>query len=166
MDSHPPAEALTDTASTERGTPGSPPPPAPPRPPAQSQEIELFHPGSTSFGDYAPSLSPAPTGPGAGPGMAKAYLLPRESPMHVPPHVALSRIDDDVEHLKTQIRILSERNFIKDKGKKFEGSYTRICFIMVITYATISIYMSLIGVPNPLLNAIGRQHCHYCYYYL
>ena len=36
-------------------------------------------------------------------GVTKAYLLPKESPMHVPPHVAMSRIDDDVEHLKTQI---------------------------------------------------------------
>ncbi|CAM9374049.1 unnamed protein product, partial [Ectocarpus fasciculatus] len=66
----------------------------------------------------------------------------------------MARIDDDVEHLKNQIRILRERNFIKDKGKKFEGSYTRISFIMIITYATISTYMYLIGVKDPLLNAI------------
>lgn len=87
-------------------------------------------------------------------GLTKPYLLPKESPLHVPPHVALARIDDDMEVLKNQIRILKERNFIKDRGKKFEGSYTRIGFIMIITYATISIYMSLIGVKDPLLNAI------------
>ena len=84
-------------------------------------------------------------------GVTKPYLLPKESPLHIPPHVVMARIDDDVEHLKTQIRILQERNFIKDKGKKFEGSYTRVSFIMLITYGTISAYMYLIGVQDPLL---------------
>mmetsp|Transcript_3931 Transcript_3931/g.6164 ORF Transcript_3931/g.6164 Transcript_3931/m.6164 type:complete len:176 (+) Transcript_3931:126-653(+) len=84
----------------------------------------------------------------------KPYLLPKESPMHVPPHVVLSRIDDDVERLKKEIRQLRRRNYDKDKGKEFEGSYTRVGFIMVITYITLSGYMYLIGVQDPLLNAI------------
>lgn len=64
-------------------------------------------------------------------GVEKAYLLPRENPLHVPPHVVLSRIDDEVARLKKEVKQLRFRNYEKDKGKKFEGSYTRIFFIMV-----------------------------------
>lgn len=110
---------------------------------------------ATINADAAIRVSTADAGCGNIPtGVSKPYLLPKESPMHVPPHVAMARIDDDVERLKIQIRFLQERNFIKDKGKKFEGSYTRVSFIMLITYATISAYMYLIGVKDPLLNAI------------
>jgi hypothetical protein len=84
----------------------------------------------------------------------KPYLLPSNHIQHIPPHVVLSRIDDEVEEMKKQIRDLRYRNYTKDKGKKFEGSYTRVGFIMIITYITLSWYMYLIGVGAPFLNAI------------
>ena len=62
----------------------------------------------------------------------KAYLLPKENPLHIPPHVVLSRLDDEVASLRKEIKQLRFRNYEKDKGKKFEGSYTRIFFIMVM----------------------------------
>ena len=43
---------------------------------------------------------------------------------------------------------------MKDTGKKFEGSYTRIIVIMFLTYCTLCTYMYLIKVPDPFLNAI------------
>lgn len=46
------------------------------------------------------------------------------------------------------------RNYTKDTGKKFEGSWTRVGVIMVITYCTLFTYMYLIDVPSPFLNAI------------
>ena len=61
----------------------------------------------------------------------KPYLLPKENPLHIPPHVVLSRLDDEIELLKKEVKRLRFRNYEKDKGKKFEGSYTRIFFIMV-----------------------------------
>jgi len=42
----------------------------------------------------------------------------------------------------------------KDRGKEFEGSYTRVIFIMVVTYCTLFGYMSLIGTKDAYLNAI------------
>jgi hypothetical protein len=45
-------------------------------------------------------------------------------------------------------------NYEKDRGKEFEGSYTRVLFIMVITYLTLFGYMTLIGTRNAALNAI------------
>lgn len=38
--------------------------------------------------------------------------------------------------------------------KDFEGSYTRILFIMVLVYLTIYGYLTYLGVSNPALNAI------------
>jgi len=46
------------------------------------------------------------------------------------------------------------RNYIKDTGKKFEGSWARVGVIMVLTYITLCTYMYLINVPSPFLNAI------------
>lgn len=45
-------------------------------------------------------------------------------------------------------------NIAKDHGKEFEGSYTRVIFLMCITYCTLYGYMSLIGTHNAALNAI------------
>lgn len=45
-------------------------------------------------------------------------------------------------------------NVEKDRGKEFECSYTRVVFIMIITYVTLFGYMTLIGTENAALNAI------------
>mmetsp|Transcript_18700 Transcript_18700/g.31168 ORF Transcript_18700/g.31168 Transcript_18700/m.31168 type:complete len:234 (+) Transcript_18700:83-784(+) len=88
------------------------------------------------------------------PSLKKAYLLPKDHALHIPPHVTLSRLEDQVELLAADLRELHHRNYEKDKGKKFEGSYTRVGFIMVITYFTLCGYMIAIGVSDPFLNAI------------
>lgn len=88
------------------------------------------------------------------PSLKKAYLLPKEHALHIPPHVTLSRLEDQVELLAADLRELHHRNYEKDKGKQFEGSYTRVSFIMVITYFTLCGYMIAIGVSDPFLNAI------------
>lgn len=88
------------------------------------------------------------------PSLKKAYLLPKDHTLHIPPHVALARLEDQVELLVADLRELHHRNYEKDKGKKFEGSYTRVGFIMIITYFTLCGYMIAIGVADPFLNAI------------
>mmetsp|Transcript_28423 Transcript_28423/g.28731 ORF Transcript_28423/g.28731 Transcript_28423/m.28731 type:complete len:147 (-) Transcript_28423:46-486(-) len=82
------------------------------------------------------------------------YLLPKEHPLHIPPHVALVKMEAEVESIRVMLRDLDRRNEIKDRAKKFEGSWTRILFIMFITYLTLMGYMYLIDVPYPYLNAV------------
>ncbi len=43
---------------------------------------------------------------------------------------------------------------MKDLGKTFESSYTRVFCIMCITYVAIFAYMILVHDPNPALSAI------------
>ena len=43
---------------------------------------------------------------------------------------------------------------MKDKEKKFEGSYTRVVSVMCITYVVVFCYFSIIGVDKPYLNAV------------
>lgn len=88
------------------------------------------------------------------PVLKKAYLLPKDHALHIPPHVCLSRLEDQLEALQIEVKEIELRNYEKDKGKKFEGSYTRVGFIMIITYFTLCGYMIAIGVSDPFLNAI------------
>lgn len=36
--------------------------------------------------------------------LTKPYLLPKESPFHVPPHVVMARLDDEVKELQAHVR--------------------------------------------------------------
>lgn len=40
-------------------------------------------------------------------------------------------------------------NSLKDRGKMFEGSLTRVMIIMIITYCTIFGYLNFLGVSRP-----------------
>ena len=63
----------------------------------------------------------------------------------------ISRMDD----LQTEILQLQQRNREKDRGKEFESSYTRVIFLMAVTYFTLLTYMALvIKSANPYLDAI------------
>lgn len=50
--------------------------------------------------------------------------------------------------------ITSIGNKLREEDKEFETSYLRMIIIMLITYGTICGYMALIGINEPLLNAI------------
>lgn len=45
-------------------------------------------------------------------------------------------------------------NRSRDQDKDFETSYTRLFFIMCVTYATLFLYMTLIAAPSPALSAV------------
>ena len=67
----------------------------------------------------------------------------------------LKVMTERMNYLQKQINDLKRRNFEKDRGKDFEGSYTRVLFLMVITYWTLFGYMALvIKSKNPYLDAI------------
>lgn len=40
-------------------------------------------------------------------------------------------------------------NRLKDQGKQFEGSLTRVVILMAITYCTLFGYMTILGVQKP-----------------
>ncbi|KAJ1432054.1 hypothetical protein B484DRAFT_395145 [Ochromonadaceae sp. CCMP2298] len=63
-------------------------------------------------------------------------------------------LKEELAELRVAIELVNERNVAKDRGKEFEGSYTRVLFIMGITYATLFGYLTLIGAERPALNAI------------
>lgn len=60
---------------------------------------------------------------------------------------SVAAIQDEVDHI-------NRRNIEKDRGKEFETSYTRVIFLMTITYSTLFGYMSIIKTNNPALDAI------------
>jgi hypothetical protein len=45
----------------------------------------------------------------AGGGLKKAYLLPKDHALHIPPHVTLSRLEDQVEGLVATLCEVGER---------------------------------------------------------
>jgi len=71
-----------------------------------------------------------------------------------PAALVLNDVSERLELLQTEIEALKQRNFEKDRGKEFESSYTRVIFIMVITYWTLFGYMCIIQTSNPFLDAI------------
>lgn len=72
--------------------------------------------------------------------------------------VDASVLNDMIERLNSlqrEVNQLKQRNFEKDRGKEFESSYTRVLFLMAVTYWTLFGYMALvIKSKNPFLDAI------------
>jgi len=67
---------------------------------------------------------------------------------------ASSNISERLKLVEKEIEALKQRNFEKDRGKEFESSYTRVIFIMVVTYWTLFGYMAIIKTNQPFLDAI------------
>lgn len=67
----------------------------------------------------------------------------------------LNDMIERLNNLQHEVNKLKKRNFEKDRGKEFESSYTRVLFLMAVTYWTLFGYMALIiQSPNPFLDAI------------
>ena len=66
----------------------------------------------------------------------------------------IASISERLTHLQKEIDELHQRNYEKDRGKEFESSYTRVIFLMFVTYWTLFGYMALIGTSRPFLDAI------------
>lgn len=56
--------------------------------------------------------------------------------------------------LEKRITALEERNRRVGKDKDWELSYTRRGLLILFTYLAIGIYLNVIDIPNPWLNAI------------
>lgn len=61
---------------------------------------------------------------------------------------------DDIELLKRRIEALETHNQRVEVDKKWETSYTRKSLLFLFTYIAIGLYLWVISVPRPWLNAI------------
>ena len=61
---------------------------------------------------------------------------------------------EDLETIKNDIEKLRERNIRVEADKAWEGSLSRRSLIALFTYLAIAIYLSIINVDRPWLNAI------------
>ncbi len=59
-----------------------------------------------------------------------------------------------MESIEERLAKIEQRNSRVEADKAWETSWTRRCFIALFTYLVISLYMSVIGVEKPWLNAI------------
>eukprot|EP01041_Mallomonas_annulata_P010035 gene10035-20897_t len=91
-----------------------------------------------------------------GPDFSNHYHLDSDTSLALsnPHSFTVEKLVKEIELLKEFMQQLKSRNSMKDKSKKFEGSWTRIGVIMAITYGTLTLYMTLIGVNEPFLNAV------------
>ena len=64
-------------------------------------------------------------------------------------------VEQRLDYLQSEVTALHQRNFEKDRGKEFEGSYARVIFLMVVTYLTLYCYMQwVLKTDFPYLDAI------------
>jgi len=61
---------------------------------------------------------------------------------------------EKIEELKQEINKIIERNKRVEIDKAWETSYMRRILLAIFTYLAIGIYLRVINVPNPWLNAI------------
>ena len=59
-----------------------------------------------------------------------------------------------IQDLEKEIQLLKERNSRVEIDKKWETSLTRKFLLIVFTYLSIGIYLKVIDIPNPWMNAI------------
>jgi len=56
--------------------------------------------------------------------------------------------------IEERVRKIEERNRKVETDKAWEGSWTRKIALILFTYLAVGIYLNLISVPNPWINAI------------
>lgn len=61
---------------------------------------------------------------------------------------------DELQQLKRRLDIIEQRNQKVEVDKAWETSYTRRFLLIAFTYIAIALYLWVIDVPRPLLNAI------------
>jgi hypothetical protein len=98
-------------------------------------------------------------GDGSGGGSSSRTTAPVSSPPPPPSTpINVKRWNEMItrlDQMQSEIHALQRRNFEKDRGKEFESSYTRVIFLMAVTYFTLLAYMALVIQSNhPYLDAI------------
>lgn len=60
----------------------------------------------------------------------------------------------DIEKLQKDIEEIKQRNKLVERNKAWETSFTRRFILIIFTYLAIALYLNVIGVNNPWINAI------------
>jgi len=60
----------------------------------------------------------------------------------------------EIEEVKKEIQLIKDRNKSVELDKKWETSWMRRVLIAIFTYLSISIYMWVVHIDRPWLNAI------------
>lgn len=60
----------------------------------------------------------------------------------------------DIQELQKEIEKIKKRNLAVEKNKAWEGSYTRRALLIAFTYLAIALYLNVIEVDRPWINAI------------
>lgn len=60
----------------------------------------------------------------------------------------------DIQKLKNDIQEIKRRNRLVEKNKAWETSYTRRILLITFTYLAIALYLNVIKVERPWINAI------------
>lgn len=59
-----------------------------------------------------------------------------------------------IDELWKEVNIIKDRNSRVEIDKKWETSLTRKFLLIVFTYLSIGVYLNVIDIPNPWMNAI------------
>ena len=59
-----------------------------------------------------------------------------------------------LKQLEKEVKKIKDRNKDVESDKAWETSYTRRTLLMLFTYLAIGIYLQVINIPRPWLNAI------------
>ncbi|MCF7834984.1 hypothetical protein K9M48_02920 [Candidatus Gracilibacteria bacterium] len=60
----------------------------------------------------------------------------------------------DLEQISKELEKIKQRNKKVETDKAWEGSITRKILLMIFTYLALGIYMQVVGINSPRLNAI------------
>jgi hypothetical protein len=63
-------------------------------------------------------------------------------------------MEDNIKDLEQKIHKIEERNLKVESDKRWEVSWTRRFLLTIFTYLAIGIYLQVIEIPDPWLNAI------------
>lgn len=61
---------------------------------------------------------------------------------------------DRIQDLEKEITLIKERNKRVEVDKAWEGSFIRKILLICFTYLAIGVYLWVVGIPDPWLNAI------------
>lgn len=59
----------------------------------------------------------------------------------------------EIDKLRAEIEKIKERNVKVETDKSWETSWTRKFVIFILTYAAITIYFYVVGLPNPIITS-------------
>jgi hypothetical protein len=61
---------------------------------------------------------------------------------------------NDLQKIQKEIEEIKQRNKTVERNKAWEVSYTRRLLLIIFTYLAIALYLNVIGVDRPWINAI------------